>query len=64
MTAMGDRKIASSAVPSLLREPEGIACQVLTGFGLNAEELRTEIDRILRQPYSIAEATPFMRGRN
>jgi len=48
----------------LLREPEGIAGQVLMSFGLNAEELRAEIEAILRQPYRIAEATPLMQGSN
>jgi ATP-dependent Clp protease ATP-binding subunit ClpC len=41
----------------LLREPEGIAGRVLTGFGLDVEELRTEIQLILRQPDRIAEGT-------
>ena len=48
----------------LLREPEGIAGQVLTGLDLNAKELRTEIDGILHQPHRIADASPFMPGHN
>lgn len=42
----------------LLRAPEGIAGRVLLGFGLDVEELRTEIEFILRQPDRIAERGP------
>ena len=34
----------------LLRAQEGVAAQVLTAFGLNAEELRVEIGIVLQDP--------------
>ena len=36
---------------ALLREEEGIAAQVLATFGLEAEEVREEIKRVLNRPY-------------
>jgi ATP-dependent Clp protease ATP-binding subunit ClpC len=52
---------AEHILVGLVREPQGIVGQVLRGFGLKADELRPEIEGVLRQPYRIAEATAFRR---
>ncbi len=52
---------AEHILVGLLRQAEGIAGQALIRIGLNVEELRAEIEGILRQPYRIAEATSLMQ---
>ncbi len=42
----------------LIREDEGVAGTILRGFGLRVEQLRTEIENVLRQPHDWGRLPP------